>query len=135
MLLYEKKKHTFEFEIKIVNNYFNNEGGYNFLSKKYNVDTTQVRAWITQYYQFGYEGLSKSMTYTHYSGEFKRAVLQYRQENQLSYRETAEYFTFSRCNHFYHVLIARTFCISTASRIIIECYIVPTILFCDFYNE
>lgn len=86
------RKHTFEFKVKVVKDYLNNEGGYNFLSKKYNVDTTQVRAWITQYYQFGYEGLSKSMTHTHYSGEFKRAVLQYRQENQLSYRETAIHF-------------------------------------------
>src|SRR5699024_3560468 len=86
------RKHTFEFKVKVVNDYLNNEGGYKILGKKYIVDTKQVRAWITQYYQFGYEGLSKSMTHTHYSGEFKRAVLQYRQENQLSYRETAIHF-------------------------------------------
>lgn len=50
-----------------------------------------MRTWVNQYQINGYQGLTKSMSKTHYSSDFKLAVLNYRQENQLSYRETANH--------------------------------------------
>jgi len=88
----KSRKHSFEFKVKVVNEYLTNKGGSRYLGKKYHVEESLIRSWVTQYNQFGYEGLTKSMKHTHYSGDFKRAVLQYRQENQLSYRETAIHF-------------------------------------------
>lgn len=88
----KNNKHSFEFKVKVVKDYLNEEGGYKYLGKKYNIHHTLVTKWVAQYKQLGYDGLTKSMTHTHYSGEFRRAVLQYRQENQLSYRETAIHF-------------------------------------------
>ena len=88
----KNKKHSHEFKVKVVNEYLNNDRGYTYLGKKHNVNPSIIRKWVIMYEQFGYVGLTKSMTKTHYSGDFKRAVLQYRQENQLSYTETAIHF-------------------------------------------
>ncbi|CAM4234678.1 helix-turn-helix domain-containing protein [Jeotgalicoccus halotolerans] len=88
----KNNKHSFEFKLTVVTDYLNGEGGFQYLGKKYSIQDSLIKIWVTQYNQFGDEGLAKSMTHTHYSGEFKRAVLQYRQENQLSYRETAIHF-------------------------------------------
>ena len=73
--------------------YLDGEGSAGYLSKKYGVlDDSQVKRWINQYNQFGDEGLRKKMSKTSYSGEFKLSVLQYRQINKTSYRETANHF-------------------------------------------
>lgn len=88
----KNNKHNFDFKMKVVRDYLDGEGGYKYLGKKYSVHHSLVKEWVTQYNQFGDEGVAKSMKNTHYSGEFKRTVLQYRQENQLSYRETAIHF-------------------------------------------
>ncbi|CAM3375758.1 helix-turn-helix domain-containing protein [Nosocomiicoccus ampullae] len=86
------KKHSFEFKVKVVNEYLNGSGGYRVLGEKYNVDRSLVQKWVRQYNTYGYQGLTKSLSNTQYTSEFKQAVLKYREENQLSYRETAEYF-------------------------------------------
>lgn len=41
---------------------------------------------------YGEEGLRNSLSKTNYPAEFKLSVLKYRQNHELSYRETAEYF-------------------------------------------
>lgn len=41
---------------------------------------------------YGENGLKKSMSKTNYSGEFKLSVLKYRQNHELSYKETAKHF-------------------------------------------
>ena len=89
-------KYSFDFKLRIVMDYLNGEGSADYLRKKYGVNNnTQVKRWINQYNQFGDEGLRKKMTKTKYSGEFKLSVLQYRQINKTSYRETANYFNIS----------------------------------------
>ena len=88
----KNKKHSFEFKVKVVNEYLNGEGGYRFLGKKYNINKSLVEKWVGQYKTYGHQGLAKSLGNTQYTSEFKLTVLKYREENQLSYRETAEYF-------------------------------------------
>lgn len=85
------KKITYEEKLKIVKE--NQEGyGREYLSKKYGINEALIRSWIDSYKVLGEEGLKKSITHNSYSGEFKLSVLEYRQINGLSYRETAEHF-------------------------------------------
>lgn len=73
--------------------YLNGEGGYMFLSKKYNItNKSSIRIWVNSYIQFGAEGLRKKMKNNQYSSEFKLSVLKYRKLHELSYRETANHF-------------------------------------------
>ena len=87
------KSYTFEFKLKVVMEYLNGEGGYMFLSKKYNItNKSSIRIWVNSYIQFGVEGLRKKMKNNQYSSEFKLSVLKYRKLHELSYRETANHF-------------------------------------------
>ena len=90
-------KYSFEFKLKVVKDYLSGEtGGYHFLAKKYDINgITQLRTWVNQYKKFGENALKKNMTKTFYSGEFKLRVIQYRQVNECSYREAANYFGIS----------------------------------------
>ena len=86
-------KYSFDFKLRVVMDYLDGEGSAGYLSKKYGVhDDSQINIWINQYNQLGDEGLRKKMSKTKYSGEFKLSVLQYRQINKTSYRETANHF-------------------------------------------
>lgn len=87
-------KYSFEFKLNVVLDYLSGEtGGYKTLAKKYNIKSkTQIENWVNRYEQFGEEGLKRTKTKKSYSGEFKLAVLQYRQVNKCSYREAANHF-------------------------------------------
>ena len=87
------KSYTFEFKLKVVMDYLNNEGGYGFLARKYEISQESlVRNWVNSYTEFGVEGLRKQMKNNQYSSEFKLSVLKYRKLHELSYRETANHF-------------------------------------------
>src|SRR5690625_7788322 len=67
------------------------------LAKKYNISSKSVVSnWINTYEQYGFEGLRHKTSKQIYTGDFKLRVIQYRQINRLSYRETANYFKISR---------------------------------------
>lgn len=51
-----------------------------------------MRNWINKYNSGGFENLSKKLKYNKYTSEFKLSVIQYRQMNNTSLRETAEHF-------------------------------------------
>ena len=87
-------EYSFEFKLNVVLDYLSGEtGGYKTLAKKYNIKSkTQIETWVNRYEQFGEEGLKRTETKKSYSGEFKLAVLQYRQVNKCSYREAANHF-------------------------------------------
>jgi len=84
-------KYNFEFKLKLVKE---NEKGFGryFLSNKYAVKVSNIANWIRQYEMYGENGLRKSMSKTKYTGEFKLSVLKYKQDYELSYKETAVYF-------------------------------------------
>ncbi|MDT2835295.1 transposase, partial [Vagococcus carniphilus] len=51
-------KYNFELKIKIIKEYLDGEGGYNYLAKKYGVKSkTQIENWVRVYKEFGEEGL------------------------------------------------------------------------------
>lgn len=87
------KLYTFEFKLKVVMDYLNGEGGYNFLAKKHEISQESlVRSWVNSYTKFGVEGLRKKMKNNQYSSEFKLSVLKYRKLHELSYRDAANHF-------------------------------------------
>ncbi|WP_026858541.1 helix-turn-helix domain-containing protein, partial [Jeotgalicoccus psychrophilus] len=88
----KNKKHSFEFKMAVVQSYLNNEGGYKALAKQYQFNPSLITRWVNNYNEFGPDSLLKHMTKTTYTSEFKRSVLDYRQENLLSYKDTAHHF-------------------------------------------
>ncbi|MCI6000487.1 MAG: helix-turn-helix domain-containing protein [Finegoldia magna] len=51
-----------------------------------------LELWINQYKSGGFDNLSKKLKNNKFTSEFKLSVIQYRQINNTSLRETAEYF-------------------------------------------
>lgn len=87
------KHYKFEIKLKIVHEYLNSSLGYKRLTKKYNLSHhSLLQRWVNQYLESGPEGLDKKMKNSSYTRDFKVSVLRFRQENQLSYRETANHF-------------------------------------------
>ncbi|WP_436951033.1 transposase [Staphylococcus shinii] len=90
------KHYKYEFKLKIVQEYLNSSLGYRALAKKYEIpNKSLIERWVARYKEFGPEGLSKRSKNKVYTREFKVSVLRFRQENMLSYRETARYFKIS----------------------------------------
>lgn len=90
------KHYKYEFKLKVVQEYLNSSLGYRALAKKYEISTKSlIERWIAQYKELGPEGLSKRLKNKVYTREFKLSVLRFRQENMLSYRETASHFKIS----------------------------------------
>ncbi|SUM53553.1 transposase [Staphylococcus epidermidis] len=90
------KHYKLEFKLKVVQEYLEGTLGCTRLTKKYNISNESVvRRWVHQYLEFGREGLAKKLQNKSYTRVFKVSVLKFRQENKLSYRETANHFKIS----------------------------------------
>ena len=86
-------KYTKEFKIKLVTEYLSGEsGGREMVAKKYDIPDGTLKNWIYKYNSGGFENLSKKLKNNKYTSEFKLSVIQYRQINNTSLRETAEHF-------------------------------------------
>ena len=86
-------KYTKEFKIKLVMEYLSGEiGGIGSVSKKYGIPKGTLKQWINKYNSGGFNNLSKKLKNNKFTSEFKLSVIQYRQINNTSLRETAEHF-------------------------------------------
>ena len=89
-------KYTKEFKIKLVLEYLSGKsGGQETIAKKYNVPYSTLRNWINKYNSAGFDNLSKKQNQDKFTSEFKLSVIQYRQINNTSFRQTAEHFNIS----------------------------------------
>lgn len=83
-------KYSFEFKLKIVQEYLNGKGGYKFLSKKYGVPNhEQLMVWVSNYKTFGEKGLLRIRTNNNYSVQFKKDAIELYLTTEISYRELA----------------------------------------------
>lgn len=83
-------KHSFEFKLKIVQEYLNGKDGYHLLSEKYGIpDKSQLRLWVANYQTFGEEGLLRSRKNNDYSVQFKQDAIELYLTTEMSYRELA----------------------------------------------
>ncbi|MBF2777514.1 transposase [Staphylococcus haemolyticus] len=88
-----RKKYEFKFKLKLVKEYLEGHQSYRTIALKYGVSSWSVlRIWVNQYKEFGEEGLELKNRNTVYTSEFKLSVLKFRQENMLSYQDTANHF-------------------------------------------
>jgi transposase len=83
-------KYSFEFKMKIVQEYLEGKGGSRFLSIKYGVKSPkQVQTWINTYRELGEEGLLRKRQNQKYSVQFKLNAIELYQTSEMSYREVA----------------------------------------------
>ena len=82
-------KYSFEFKLQVVNEYLRGDAGYWTLSKRYGIDTHVIRRWISNYKQFGEDGLRRSRGNKSYTFEFKLHVVELYLTSELSYQELA----------------------------------------------
>jgi len=83
-------KYSFEFKLKLVQEYLDGKGGYLYLSKKYGInDSKQLRTWVNIYKEFGEEGLCRKRQNKKYSVQFKLNAIELYQMSEKSYREVA----------------------------------------------
>ena len=86
-------KYTKEFKIKLVKEYLSGKsGGREKVAKKYDIPNGTLRNWVDKYESGGFNYLSKKLKNNKFTSEFKLSVIQYRQINNTSLRETAEHF-------------------------------------------
>ena len=86
-------KYTKEFKIKLVMEYLSGEtGGRERVAKKHDIPKSTLEKWINKYNSGGFDNLSKKSKNNKFTIEFKLSVIQYRQINNISLRETAEHF-------------------------------------------
>ena len=83
-------KYSFEFKQKVVQEYLNGKGSYEYISKQSNMpDKKQVRIWVNAYKELGKEGLMRSRKNKNYSFQFKLSVVELYLTSEVSYQELA----------------------------------------------
>lgn len=83
-------KYSFEFKMKVVQEYLSGDGGVSFLSKKYDIPSTRdLRKWIAAYNEFGADGLIRKRKNQTYSLDFKLHVVELYLTTEVSYQELA----------------------------------------------
>ena len=83
-------KYSYDFKKKIVQEYLDGNGGYEYLAKKYCIAKhTQVMDWVKAYQTFGNDGLIRSRQNKNYSFQFKLFVVELYLSSEVSYQELA----------------------------------------------
>ncbi len=89
-------KYSYEFKLKVVQEYLTGTLGYTLLAKKYKIPSkVQLQKWVNQYKEHGKEGLKPKKTKKEYPLNFKLDALRFKQDTGASYRETANAFGIS----------------------------------------
>ncbi len=90
------KNYSYEFKLKVVQEYLSGSIGTPLLAQKYNVsDESLIRKWVNQHKRYGKEGLKPKKTNKRYPLNFKLNALRFKQDTGASYRETANAFGIS----------------------------------------
>lgn len=83
-------KYSFDFKLKLVQEYLDGKGGYLYLSKEHGMnDNKQLRTWVNSYIEFGEEGLYRKRQNKKYSVQFKLNAIELYQTSEMSYFEVA----------------------------------------------
>ncbi len=95
-------KYTKEFKIKLVLEYLSGEsGGLKSIAKTYKIPKGTLELWIDKYKSGRFDNLSKKLKNNKFTSEFKLSVIQYRQVNNTSLRESEEHFNLSNASMIY----------------------------------
>jgi len=70
-------KYSNEYNQKVVQEYLNGKGIYEYLARKYNIPSKKViEEWVASYKHFGKEGLMRSRKNKNYTFQFKLSVVE-----------------------------------------------------------
>ncbi len=76
--------------MEVIKAYLNNEGGYRYLAKKFNIAAKKsIEDWVNNYKEFGEEGLLRKRQNTKYTLDFKLKVVEYYLTTEISYKDLA----------------------------------------------
>ena len=82
-------KYSFEFKLKLVQEYLNGHESSRSLERKYGVHHADIQKWISNYKHFGEDSLRRSRQKQTYTTEFKLQVIELYLSSELSYRQLA----------------------------------------------
>jgi transposase len=83
-------KYSYEFKLKVIQEYLNGEGGYKYLCKKYNIPAVQTLAgWVACFQAFGEDGIMRKRKNISYTYEFKLRVVELYLTTEKSYSDLA----------------------------------------------
>jgi transposase len=83
-------KYSYKFKLKVIQEYLNGEGGYNYLCKKYNIPSIQTLAgWVASFQAFGEDGIMRKRKNISYTYKFKLHVVELYLTTEKSYGELA----------------------------------------------
>lgn len=83
-------KYSYEIKQRVVQEYLNGEGSYEYLANKHNIPShTPIREWVAAYKAMGKEGLLRSRKNKRYSLQFKLFVVELYLTSEVSYQELA----------------------------------------------
>ena len=84
------KKYSFEFKLKVVEEYIAGKGGYIYLTSKYSLSSkTLLETWVAQYKKYGPAGLNRKRANQKYDLQFKLNAAQLYLTTEISYQELA----------------------------------------------
>ena len=82
-------KYSFEFKLKVVQEFLNSHGSMRSIGRKYGVHHTDVQKWVNNYKRFGEDSLRRNRQNQVYTTEFKLHVIELYLSSELSYRQLA----------------------------------------------
>lgn len=82
-------KYSFEFKLKLVQEYLSGEGGYTSLCEKYHIARSPLLRWVASYRSLGVEGLKRKRKNKAYSPQFKLNAVNLYLTSEKSYQELA----------------------------------------------
>ena len=91
-------KYSLEFKLTVVKFYLSGQGGFKRTARKFDIDYSIIRKWVSFYKQHGIKGLEPRSKRVVYSEKFKKNVVQYINKNYISFREAAAIFNISAIN-------------------------------------
>lgn len=87
------KKYSYEFKLKIVNEYLRDQPTFENLAEKYDLlGPSNPRTWVRLHNLYGKNGLKEPEKRSVFPVQFKLDVLRYRETTRLSYQKTADAF-------------------------------------------
>jgi transposase len=83
-------KYSFDFKLKLVQDYIEGKGSYRFLCDKFSIpDSKTLREWVAAYKAFGEDGLLRSRKKQTFTLEFKLHVVELYLTTEVSYQDLA----------------------------------------------
>ena len=82
-------KYSFEFKLKVVQEFLNSHGSMRSIGRKYGVHHTDVQKWVNNYKRFGEDSLRRNRQNQVYTTEFKLHVIELYLSSELSYQQLA----------------------------------------------